>query len=133
MIDAALIIYCISVLERLGELASMFALIGGVVIFSAGATAVLVGAIEGSESLEFIRPFRKPLYALCIAWALAVVANIAIPSQKTMYVMLAAYAGQEVLTSDAVGRIAPKSVAVIEKYLDEQLAGGHPTHKESEA
>lgn len=43
-----------------------------------------------------------------------------IPNQQTAYMMLAAYAVEEVATSETVQRLAPKSVLYIEKYIDKK-------------
>ena len=44
-----------------------------------------------------------------------------VPSQKTMYVMVGAYAAQKIYESPEAARISSKVIAIVDKKLDEYL------------
>ena len=70
------------------------------------------------EYKRLVRSSGKPL--LLPALVITILAVLT-PPKSTMYAMLAAYGGQSVLESESVQRLAPKSLELLEGYIDKHL------------
>ena len=107
----ATIIYLIAVGSSLGQFMAV-----------SGVTALLVSLFcmicAWEESHEGTVKLSIKVASVSV---LAIFLSLLIPNEKTMYTMLAASGVQQVAESDAVGRLAPKSLALLEKYMDSQL------------
>jgi len=71
----------------------------------------------------------KSIQKYMIAILLIGFCTVLIPSQKTMYVMVGAYAAQKVAQSPETRIISEKVLKVIEKELDEQINEVKSTNK----
>lgn len=119
--ELALVIYLIGAFAKLGEIAAGALKVLTVVgIFAAAALVVFWDdVLENERELVLLKQAVR-----AFAWALGLcfVFVVFLPSQKTAYTMLAAYGGQSLVESDDFKRMAPKSLQILEKYMDEKLA-----------
>lgn len=119
--ELALIIYLVGLVASLDWVAQAMLIIwgvgGGVLIFLA-----LPMEFEGRHVASPKKPFRSWLIG---TFVLALV-SVVTPSERTAYAMLAAYGGQQVVESEAMGRLAPKSLQLLEGYMDKHLAELEP-------
>lgn len=128
--DLALLVYGISVMGKLS------ALLGGIVIFSIVAFGVglLVRAFHAKETWHDSRDndvygARREFATRVLKWSGGVVLGCSlvltlIPSEKTAYTMVGAYAAQKVAENENVQRISGKVLAVIEQKLDTYIQEG---------
>ena len=114
--DFALLIYLISVLAGLNDLFEFGLLLGGIAV---------IGSLIGMCIVEFderaMPSLKRMLKFGAVVFFVSVPLGILMPSKGTMYAMVAAYTGQSVLESETVGRLAPKSLQILEQYMDEFL------------
>lgn len=111
----ALIIYLINLADNIAQVSYL-----SIIVFGMGTLFLILSWVTDEDEREALAVYiKKGLIITFIAILIAVLT----PSTRTSYTMLAAYGGQAVLESDAVGRIAPKSIAVIEQFLDDKLEG----------
>ena len=59
---------------------------------------------------------------LLVAFFILCTIQVFVPSKEGMYTMLAAAGVTAAVNTDAAQRLVPKSVELLEKYMDEQLA-----------
>ena len=116
--EFALLIYAIEIISAIGNLSGMI-IFAAILVFLIGGVITIISEGEFLESQ--IKYFNTKLAWAKYAFVIVVVVEILIPSRTTMHTMIAAYAGQTVIASDAVGRLAPKSLQLIEGYLDKQI------------
>ena len=114
--EFALLIYAIEVLSGFGTFSAIMLLVGGMVL----GVALVIAGVDGDTPKIWALLRSAPVYAK--GWVcLLVVSAFLVPTQVTMHAMIAAYAGQAVLESSTVERLAPKSLQLLESYLDKQL------------
>lgn len=105
------LLYALTRLNGIGFVLTFFSLIGVGVLL----THIICTCIVKEElSLKVAGPYWKPL-ALCVVMALLV------PSKDDAIFIIAGTGVIEAAKTDSAKRIAGKSVAVIEKYLDSAL------------
>jgi len=124
--------YLIDVIDTLNILSGLLALAAAVFAGMAWLVSIMTRSelrsysVRDNESaqrilLEQFRIERKIAIVLTVASVLLTTINVLAPSRTTMERMLAAKALVEVVNTDAAKRIIPKSVELIERYLDKAL------------
>lgn len=117
--ELATTIYLISLFSKLGGAAGFMAVVIGMLAATAFGVAAIIGQVEDDESAKaFVKQGLKPSV---ITVVLLILTTAIVPNKNTMYAMLAAYGGQSVIESEAAGRLAPKSLKLLEGYMDKQL------------
>lgn len=128
--DLALLVYGISVMGKLS------ALLAGIVTFSviAFGVSLLVRVFHIKETWHDSRDnevygARREFAVRVMKWAGGLVLGSSlllalIPSEKTAYTMVGAYAAQKVAENENVQRISGKVLAVIEQKLDTYIQEG---------
>jgi small basic protein len=134
--DLALLVYGISVLGKLGV---MFATVitFGVCIFTGAALVRLFHTKETYDSQRDneIKQGRRDASVTVMKYAgsivvISILMNVFLPSEKTAYTMVAAYAAQKVSENDKVQQMSGKVLTIIEQKLDGYIEDGI---KEAEA
>jgi hypothetical protein len=75
--------------------------------------------IDGEDAdVIFLKKYIK--LAVITLFMLLIITTL-IPTKETTYTMLAAYGVEGIAKSNTVHRLAPKSIALLEQYMDEQL------------
>ena len=124
--ELALLIYFIDVIcgdwVGLGFLLLMIALSGSLIWI---ALLVISSGIDSNpedveKAKELLRKTTGVKTLIVFCWAVLSLSGF-IPERETAYKMLAAYGIQEVATSEAAGRLAPKSLEFLELTLDKEL------------
>lgn len=118
--DLALLVYVISLLHGIG---AFFAAL----IMACGAVGIgnFIYWIDSySPSEEKVAGIRKRLWkafwvAIVSAWVL-----ILLPTEKTAYTMVGAYAAQKVAENDKVQQMSGKVLTIIEQKLDSYIEEG---------
>ena len=109
-------VYAIDVLgsidDSFGFIAGILILIGGLLVAMA-LTAFDGDAAERSERI--VGTIGRRMLYIGVFMALVV---LLVPTKQTMYTMLAIKAVDVVIETDAVQTLVPKSVEVVEEYLD---------------
>lgn len=112
----ALIVYLISAIPNIKVVAFIFLLLSAFLSF----VSVMSGVID-SEWKAFKLMYKKLIAVISVC----IVCIIVIPSERTMYVMLAAYGVQQVATNEKTQQILGSGVDILnlqlEKYKDELL------------
>jgi NADH:ubiquinone oxidoreductase subunit 5 (subunit L)/multisubunit Na+/H+ antiporter MnhA subunit len=128
--DLALLVYGINVLGKLGI---MFGVVitFGVCIF---AVATLVRVFHTKETWDSkhddeIKQGRRDASVTVMKYTGALVVfsilmNVFLPSEKTAYTMVAAYAAQKVSENDKVQQMSGKVLTIIEQKLDGYIEEG---------
>lgn len=108
--EFALLIYLTELLGKL-EIALVLA-----VVLSAGAVVLLGVGFLGEE--YWVKPYLKwSVLALAVSASVVVV----LPSKKTAYMMVGAYAAQKVVQSPDVVGIYSRIIRLVETKLDEAI------------
>lgn len=111
--ELALLIYFIGILPTIDRFSALFVAISVVLIlFTAFFTA-----LEGSSIFEFTKKHTKFMYTYFGLIFAAFITAIAIPSEKTMYMMAGAYATQQVYQSEEARQLGSKLVKLIDKKM----------------
>jgi hypothetical protein len=117
--DLALLVYAISLLHGIG---TFFVTL----IMACGAVAIgnFIYWIDYSNSSEREAGVKKRLWkafwvAVISAWML-----ILLPTEKTAYTMVGAYAAQKVAENDKVQQMSGKVLTIIEQKLDSYIDDG---------
>lgn len=110
--ELAVLVWLISMLNALGALTVMLAI--------ASLLAMAVFLIVISESYGEKVSYRNPALAFVLAIFLFLV-SIAIPSEKTAYIMVGAYAAQKIATDPKVQQMSSKVLTIIEQKLDSYI------------
>lgn len=105
----ALTIYAVDLLSKINA-ACIFGLLSTIIV---GGLVLLIGQSEEWYDFQKIVKWSSILTAI---FAFGV---LAIPSQKTIYTIIAAHYGQEVMQTDDAIEIGEKILGVIKKKLDE--------------
>lgn len=121
----ALVVYLIGVLPSVKALFIVAAfLVIGFIIFGAIVNASnrdIWGSSKGVTTKEYLKSFR---IWIIVGLSSAFVGTL-VPSERTMYVMLAAYGVQQVATNEKTQQILGSGVDILnlqlEKYKDELL------------
>jgi hypothetical protein len=118
--DLALLVYAISLLHGIG--AFFTALIMGCGAVGIGNFIYWIDSYSPSE--EKVAGIRKRLWkafwvAIVSAWVL-----ILLPTEKTAYTMVGAYAAQKVAENDKVQAMSGKVLTIIEQKLDAYIDEG---------
>lgn len=125
--DLALLVYLISVVTNLGDYLNISLVVVSVfLVASLIAIGVLgdVSYLSESRRLSMLESRKVAIkYATRSVIAIIVIGLISafVPSEKTMYVMVGAYAAQKVYESPASEKIAEKTLKVIESKLDSYI------------
>ena len=122
-------IYLVDVLDTMKDVAITFVLLSGVAafIFSGLAFFALTSPVNDSEKEELFPVYHKWFRTSLTVFIISLLFTIFIPQKNTMYYMAAAKATSIVLQSEEAKRIIPKSVELVEAWLDkhiEELRGG---------
>jgi len=116
--DLALLVYCISLLHGIGTF-----FVGMIIVCAATAAGNFIYWVD-SHSDTATEGVRKRLWkafwvAVVSAWVL-----ILLPSEKTAYTMVGAYAAQKVAENDKVQQMSGKVLTIIEQKLDAYIDEG---------
>lgn len=131
--ELALVIYLIGASAKLSSVA--------ITALCISSFAVLGVFLTSFSFLEEIRKSEGATALVCkglrvLGWVcgLCLAVVVFVPSERTAYTMLAAYGGQSLVESDDFKRVAPKSLQILEKYMDEKLAeqGDHGVVNENQ-
>ena len=118
--DLALLVYVISLLKSIG---TFFFIITAVCVLSLIANAIYYSDYcnDGSESAKstISRMWKSFWFAVLSCWVV-----ILIPSEKTAYTMVGAYAAQKVAENDKVQQMSGKVLTIIEQKLDGYIEEG---------
>lgn len=115
--EFAFIIYLVSMINNLGTAFAAFTLV------SVGTLAFHCGDLGQSHNKSFTTHFKKKF--LIIPIVLSLITSI-IPTEKTMYLMLAGYASQAAVQSS----IGQDVIQILELKVKEQLKELQPKTKE---
>lgn len=112
--ELAIIIYLIEFLDKIDRVALML----GIFL---SACAFLVGFVSCVEDENYFSDIPKAaLGYIKIAFCIIAIALI-LPSEKTAYKMLAAYAGTELIQMEQTKEIGGKAYKALNKVLDDYL------------
>ena len=120
--DLALIIYLIG----LFKVANLLSFLAAIVCVGVAAIALMVwGDSCSDDPPSWFKPksLLRAFTAFIILFAL-------LPTENTAYKMLAAYGVQQVAQSETVGRLAPKSIELLEQTIDAHLQQLKDSNKE---
>jgi NADH:ubiquinone oxidoreductase subunit 5 (subunit L)/multisubunit Na+/H+ antiporter MnhA subunit len=106
-------LYLFTRLDTLNGVLAFF----GVVTMVATIISVICACIMHSDDEEYPRFFHK----LWFGCAVALLFNIAVPTQKDVALILAGSTIMSIARTDEAQRITSKSVRVVEQYLDALL------------
>jgi hypothetical protein len=128
--DLALLVYGISVLSKLGVVIGLAIGFGAIVMI----ISTLVRVFHTRESWdsqrdEQIKQGRRDASVTVMKWSgtvvlIAVLLNVLLPSEKTAYTMVGAYAAQKVAENDKVQQMSGKVLTIIEQKLDSIIEDG---------
>jgi hypothetical protein len=135
--DLVLLVYAISLLEGFKiffGMASVFSAIG-VVGFGIGTSSCRLDGCEYSWNLNKEGKVKDSILATrrfcekCLKWCIAIfilsgLCNIFLPSDRTAYMMVGAYATQKVAENDKVQETGKKVLTLIEQKLDSYIDEG---------
>lgn len=128
--DLALLVYGISVLGKLGVVIGIVTAIGIII----GILAAIVRIFHTQESWDSEREnqvkqgrrdtsFKIFKYCVIIV-SIAMLLKVLLPSEKTAYIMVGAYAAQKVVENDKVQAMSGKVMTIIEQKLDSYIEDG---------
>jgi len=128
--DLALLVYGISVLSKLGIVLGLAIGFGAIVMI----ISTLVRVFHTRESWdsqrdEQIKQGRRDASVTVMKWSgtvvlVALLLNVLLPSEKTAYTMVGAYAAQKVAENDKVQQMSGKVLTIIEQKLDSIIEDG---------
>lgn len=129
--DLVLLVYAISLLDGFGKMGVFFAIASGTVMF----ISVMYRATECNEARYYSdkenaeRVARGVIAVRFIKWALGIlIASMLfltlLPTQKTAYMMVGAYAAQKVAENEKVQATGSKVLKLIDQKLDEYIDEG---------
>lgn len=123
--DLALLVYGISVIASI-----KIPLIIGTILFAAGFAGLTIAKMIYVTPSEYDRKYKIQEYTetknavnrwwktVGIVAAVVTFFNVITPSEKTMYVMVGAYAAQKITENDKVVAMSSKVLKIIETKLD---------------
>lgn len=114
--ELALFVYLAEVCGKLSQLWGL------IILIIAGYVALRIAASPVDDDDEVFMRYVASTKGV-VAWlaTIAIITGVFIPSSKTMYTMVGAYAGQQVATSESTSEIMSKTLKIINKKLDEEL------------
>lgn len=129
--ELALLVYAISVLPNLATLAGLVCLIGLPILL----VLLLLLFIELEPSLYDTKEgaeYKLKKRKTCVKWSRAIGVVIAIsavfaallPSEKTAYIMVGAYATQKIAENVQVQETGRKVLTIIDQKLDQYITEG---------
>ena len=128
--DLALLVYGINVLGKLGVVLGLATGFGVIVLV----ISTLVRIFHTKETWDSqrddqIKQGRRESSVTVMKYsgvvvALAIMLNVLLPSEKTAYTMVAAYAAQKVSENDKVQQMSGKVLTIIEQKLDSYIDEG---------
>lgn len=110
--DLAILVYAISILKPLSIIFTFMIIISMMMLFI---TLMFYMSDYYIKDTTFISTRRYCITGLFIA----AIGVIFIPSERTAYMMVGAYAAQKIATDPTVARINEKVVKLIERKIDE--------------
>lgn len=110
--DLAILVYAISILKPLSVMLQMMIVTSMMMLFI---TLMFYMSDYYIKDTTFIRTRRYCIVGLFIA----AIGVIFIPSERTAYMMVSAYAAQKIATDPTVARLNEKVVKLIERKIDE--------------
>ena len=78
-------------------------------------------ALENGPEQDSVSKPLKSLRSIIISLLAVVSIGVFVPSKDTAHYMLAAFAGEKLVTHEAVTEIGSKSLELLNKIIDEQL------------
>ena len=128
--DLALLVYGISVLNKLGFILGLLIAFGIIIL----GISTLVRVFHVKESWDSqrdneITQGRRDASVKVMKYAgvivgVSILLNVLLPSEKTAYTMVAAYAAQKVSENDKVQQMSGKVLTIIEQKLDGYIEEG---------
>ena len=128
--DLALLVYGISVLSKLGVVIGLAIGFGAIVMIISTLVRVFhTRETWDSQRDEQIKQGRRDASVTVMKWSgsvvlVAVLLNVLLPSEKTAYTMVGAYAAQKVAENDKVQQMSGKVLTIIEQKLDSIIEDG---------
>lgn len=129
--DLALLVYAISVLDKTGPVLAMtigITILSLIVALMYRFIGLTIESWDGeatkARKLQERVPLEKWIKRMFGILALAIFLQIIIPSEKTAYVMVGAYAAQKVAENDKVQQMSGKVLTIIEQKLDTYVEEG---------
>jgi hypothetical protein len=129
--DLALLIYGISFASSLNGLMVFIGIITGIAIIGMTMYRVIECVPESWDGekasqlkLAKAAAIDRKLWFTGIVFSIAVFLHVAIPNEKTMYMMVGAYATQKVAENDKVQETGKKVLTIIEQKLDTYVEEG---------
>ena len=114
--DLALLVYGISVLTQFSTVLILAAVVVGVSFI---VSAMAYGGAYNKEEINTAKYWWK---CSTIALTIVVPLLVIVPSEKTMYTMVAAYAAQKVAEDPKVQQLSGKVLLLVEGKLDGYIA-----------
>lgn len=111
--DLALLIYGISLFSSLGA-----ALVTILLLSFIGMIIASLCVLDSNTDTEFWKPILKKT---TIVFSMCLPLIVIIPCEKTMYMMVGAYATQKVVEDPKVQQLSAKVLKVVEAKLDEYI------------
>jgi hypothetical protein len=128
MMELALIIYLVSLVDSVNNLAVAFVILFFVAV-SVSPFAWMVFDTNGDADKFW--PMSKRCFLAVRAYLIAAILILVfLPSEKTAYTMLAAYGVQHVAENPQVQELAGDSLKVLNKAMKEYLADDEPAKTE---
>lgn len=129
--DLALLIYGISFAHSFSGLMLFIMIVGAMALVIMGMYRMIECSPESWDGAKVSEKKRataasvdKFLWRTGIVFILAVFIHVAIPSEKTMYMMVGAYATQKIAENDKVQQTGQKVLTIIEQKLDSYVDQG---------
>lgn len=128
--DLALLVYGISVLSKLGIVLGLAIGFGAIIMIISTLVRVFhTRETWDSQRDEQIKQGRRDASVTVMKWSgsvvlVAVLLNVLLPSEKTAYTMVGAYAAQKVAENDKVQQMSGKVLTIIEQKLDSIIEDG---------
>lgn len=121
--DLALLVYAISLLSGIGKFFVTLLIIAGIAALLNGIYWIDISSYADNYKEKVIgikkRVWTAFWVGVCACWAL-----ILLPSEKTAYTMVGAYAAQKVAENDKVQQMSGKVLTIIEQKLDSYIEDG---------
>jgi len=105
--ELALLVYAVSLLETLNAFSTVFAIIGSCALF----VIILIKIME-----DLTPPYFKTIVSITL---ISLFLAIFLPSTKTAYLMIGAYAGQKVVESPEVQELSGDVLKIIKSKVKE--------------
>lgn len=129
--DLALLVYGISVIDKTGPVLALAIFITILsLLIALGYRFVILqieswdGEVIKTRKLQERVPLEKWIKRMFGILALATFLQVIIPSEKTAYTMVGAYAAQKVAENDKVQQMSGKVLTIIEQKLDSYVEEG---------